>query len=75
MRKLSKIIRRQQDNHLNQRQPSIEEAVRWRVFHRTVQSIKDQNADTDPGELQRLIDSAVLQVRAERGVKGKVRKA
>jgi Ribbon-helix-helix domain len=53
----------------------IEEAVRWRVFHRTVQSIKDQNADTDPGELQRLIDSAVRQVRAERAVKGKARKA
>jgi hypothetical protein len=40
-----------------------------------VQSIKDQNADTDPDELQRLIDSAVRQVRAERGVKGKARKA
>jgi hypothetical protein len=52
----------------------IEEAVRWRVFHRTVQTIKDQNADTDPDELQRLIDSAVRQVRAERGAKGKVRK-
>ena len=25
----------------------IEEAVRWRVFHRTVQDIKAQNADTD----------------------------
>ena len=49
----------------------IEEAVRWRVFHRTVQSIKDQNAHTDPDELQSLIDSAVRQVRAGRGVKGK----
>lgn len=53
----------------------IEEAVRWRLFHCTVQSIKDQNADTDPEELQRLIDSAVRQVRSERGVKGKARKA
>jgi len=53
----------------------IEEAVRWRVFHRTVQSIKDQNAHTDPDELQRLVDSAVRQVRAERGVKWKARKA
>jgi Ribbon-helix-helix domain len=53
----------------------IEEAVRWRVFHRTVQTIKDQNAEMDPGELQSLIDSAVRQVRAERGVKRKVRKA
>jgi hypothetical protein len=53
----------------------IEEAVRWRIFHRTVQSIKEQNADQDPDELQRLIDSAVRQVRAERGAKGNARKA
>jgi hypothetical protein len=53
----------------------IEEAVRWRIFHRTVQSIKEQNADQDPDELQRLIDSAVRQVRAERGAKRNVRKA
>jgi hypothetical protein len=53
----------------------IEEAVRWRVFHRTVQSIKEQNADTDPAELQRLIDTAARQVRAEQGAKGKARKA
>jgi hypothetical protein len=44
----------------------IEEAVRWRVFHRTLQSIKEQNADTDPDELQGLIDDAVREVRAER---------
>jgi hypothetical protein len=44
----------------------IEEAVRWRVFHRTVQGLKEQNADTDPGELQGLIDDAVREVRAER---------
>jgi hypothetical protein len=37
----------------------IEEAVRWRVFHRTVQSIKDQNADTDPGELRTSMVQAV----------------
>ena len=29
----------------------IEEAVRWRVFHRTVQDIKSRNAVTDPGEI------------------------
>ena len=28
----------------------IEEAVRWRVFHGTVQDIKSRNADTDPQE-------------------------
>jgi hypothetical protein len=44
----------------------IEEAVRWRVFHRTVQGLKEQNADTGPGELQGLIDDAVHEVRAER---------
>jgi hypothetical protein len=52
----------------------IEEAVRWRVFHRTVQDIKAQNADTDSDELQGLIDDAVRDVRAERGSKGKARK-
>ena len=30
----------------------IEEAVRWRVFHRTVQDIKARNADLDPDEMQ-----------------------
>ena len=36
----------------------IEEAVRWRVFHRTLQDIKARNADSDPDELQRLIDES-----------------
>ena len=49
----------------------IEEAVRWHVFHRTVQDIKERNADTDPDELQRIIDGAVNEVRAERSVKRK----
>jgi hypothetical protein len=49
----------------------IEEAVRWRVFHRTVQDIKAQNADTDPDELQNLIDEAVREVREERRAKKK----
>ena len=44
----------------------IEEAVRWHVFHRTVQDIRERNADTDPEELQRIIDEAVGEVRAER---------
>lgn len=47
----------------------IEEAVRWRVFHRTVQDIKARNADADPDELQGLIDDAVCEVRAERHAK------
>jgi hypothetical protein len=48
----------------------IEEAVRWRVFHRSVQDIKTRNADTDPDELQALIDDTVREVRAERHAKG-----
>ena len=53
----------------------IEEAVRWRVFHRTVQDIKERNANADPNELQALIDDAVREVRAERRVKRKADKA
>ncbi|MGH9675073.1 MAG: ribbon-helix-helix domain-containing protein [Bryobacteraceae bacterium] len=48
----------------------IEEAVRRHVFHRSVQDIKAHNADTDPKELQGLIDAAVREVRAERHAKG-----
>jgi hypothetical protein len=44
----------------------IEEAVRWRVFHHTVQDIKTRNAKTEPGELQRIVDNAVREVRTER---------
>jgi hypothetical protein len=44
----------------------IEEAVRWRVFHRTIQDIRERNADTAPNELQRIIDQAVSEVRAQR---------
>ncbi len=38
----------------------IEEAVRWRIFNRTVQQIKARNAGADPGELQAIIDAALL---------------
>lgn len=53
----------------------IEEAVRWRVFHRTVQDIHERNADTDPNELQRIIDETVSEVRAERHVKRRAEKS
>ena len=53
----------------------IEEAVRWRVFHRTVQDIKARNADTDPDELQNIIDGAVREVRKDRRAKRKTGKA
>jgi len=47
----------------------IEEAVRWRVFHRTVQDIKARNAETDPDELQSIIDEAVREVRDDKRAK------
>jgi hypothetical protein len=53
----------------------IEEAVRWRIFNRTVQEIKSQNVDADPDELQAIIDGAVREARAERRTKGKAKKA
>jgi Ribbon-helix-helix domain len=53
----------------------IEEAVRWRVFHRTVQSIKERNTDADPEELQRIIDEAVSEVRADRPARKRADKA
>ena len=53
----------------------IEEAVRWRVFHRTVEDIKARNADTDPDELQRIIDDAVRTVRDDRRAKANAGKA
>ncbi|MEQ1883431.1 MAG: ribbon-helix-helix domain-containing protein [Bryobacteraceae bacterium] len=49
----------------------IEEAVRWHVFHRTVQDIKDRNQETAPDALQKLIDEAVRDVRRERRVSKK----
>jgi len=49
----------------------IEEAVRWRVFHRIVQDIRARNAGAAPDELQRIVDEAVNEVRAERRMKEK----
>ena len=42
----------------------IEQAVRAQLFHRKVQNIRSRNANVDPEELQRLIDSTVHDVRA-----------
>jgi hypothetical protein len=47
----------------------IEEAVRAHIFRCTVKDIKARNADTDPEELQALIDNTVREVRAERRAK------
>jgi Ribbon-helix-helix domain len=53
----------------------IEEAVRWRVLQRTIQDIRARNADADPDEIQRLVDEAVSEVRAEHRAKQKANKA
>ena len=53
----------------------IEEAVRWRVFNRTVQDIKERNAGIDLDELQELVDEALGEVRAERAAQQKAGKA
>jgi hypothetical protein len=53
----------------------IEQAVRSHVFHRTIQDIKARNADTDPDELQVLVDDTVREVRAERRARAKADKA
>ncbi|MFN7922619.1 MAG: ribbon-helix-helix domain-containing protein [Bryobacteraceae bacterium] len=44
----------------------IEDAVRWRIFNRTVQETHAAFADVAPGELQKMIDEAVEDVRAKR---------
>ena len=53
----------------------IEEAVRWRVLQRTIQDIWQRNAETDPDEIQRIVDEAVSEVRSERRTKKKTDKA
>lgn len=47
----------------------VEEAVRRSVFHQTIQDVKARNADTEPVELQNLIDEALREVRAGRGAR------
>ena len=53
----------------------VEDAVRWRVLQRTIQDIWSRNADADPDEVQRIVDEAVAEVRAERRAKRKAVKA
>jgi hypothetical protein len=47
----------------------IEEAVRWRVFHQTVEDIKARNANVPQEDIDAAIDEALTAVRAERFVK------
>ena len=44
---------------------SIEEAVRWRIFHQTVGEARQAFADVSSAELQKRIDEAVEDVRAK----------
>jgi len=44
----------------------VEEAVRWRIFHKTVSEVRAGFADVPPDELQKIIDDAVTDVRAKR---------
>lgn len=44
----------------------VEEAVRWRIFDLTVREIRQAVSDVPPDELQRIIDEAIAEVRAER---------
>lgn len=53
----------------------VEEAVRWRVLQRTILDIRARNADADPDEIQRIVDEAVAEVRAERRARQKADKA
>ena len=47
----------------------IEDAVRRRVFQCTIQDIRERNAGADPDEIQRIVDEAVAEVRADRRAK------
>lgn len=49
----------------------IEDAVRRRVLQCTVQDIRARNADTDPDDIQSIVDEAVSEVRVARRVRQK----
>ena len=51
---------------MNDKASKETKAAGWRVFHRTVQDIRERNSDTDPDELWRLIDETMREVRSER---------
>ncbi len=46
----------------------IEDAVRWRIFNRTVQDIKAGHTGADLEELQAIVDDALSEVRAKRTI-------
>ncbi len=43
----------------------VEDAVRWRIFDRTVQVVKERNASKDPEVLQEIINDAVKESRRD----------
>jgi hypothetical protein len=45
------------------------------VLQYTIQDIRARNADVDPDEIQRIVDEAVSEVRAQRRAKRKADKA
>lgn len=47
----------------------VEDAVNRRLLQCAVQDIWEHNADADPDEVQRIVDEAVSEVRAERRAK------
>jgi hypothetical protein len=53
----------------------IEDAVRWRVLQRTIEDIRERNAGADPDEVQRIVDEAVSEVRAELRTKKRAEKS
>lgn len=53
----------------------IEDAVRRRVLQCTVQDLRSRNTDADPEEIQRVVDEAIGEVRAERRANQRASKA
>ena len=43
----------------------VEEAVRWRVFDKTVAEVRERNASVTDGEIEAAIDEALAAVRAD----------
>ena len=71
--KVSKSTDRSLRSHLAQKglkkgdlSKFIEEAVRWRVFHQTVEDTKARNANVPQDEIEAAIEEALTAVRAER---------
>jgi hypothetical protein len=71
--KVSKATDRSLRSHLAQKglkkgdlSKFIEEAVRWRVFHQTVEDTKARNANVPQEEIEAAIEEALTAVRAER---------